>query len=237
MAANLRAQQRVAAKIRARSNKPTSTSSSNPYVDEDLATAQRQYCPKKNLQYEQYYNVKKASDNDKNYKHVWSDSDSSEAEEITPAPSDSGDRLLRGNEANTEMLVAKYVRDHESELALDIPECIGTLCFAFSYEPTNVVFAEWDDRIAHYVTASNGGKMVNINSRTVFIFSDDGYSSGHHVWHVKCHRVYNCQALGITEHKNTKYRYGDNIFDVSLTQQLGTLFDYCAIPKMYTNCS
>ena len=63
---------------------------------------------------------------------------------------------------------------------------------------------------------------MDISSRTVMIFSEDGYDSGHHVWHMKCHHVYNCQALGIAENKNVKYRYGDNIFDVALNDQLGT---------------
>jgi len=58
------------------------------------------------------------------------------------------------------------------------------------------------------------------------MFSKDGYSSGHHIWHVKCHRVYNCQALGICEYPNAKYRYGDNIFDVALNDQLGDRYIY-----------
>jgi len=200
----------------------------NPYIGPDLTKARRIYCREKNKQFEKKHAVAKKKDNDRNYKKVWRElSDEEEEESITDDSTDPAvDRSLRGNLENTEKLVAKYVRDREDELAVDIPGCIESLCFQFSYEPTNVVFNEWDDRISQYVVPSNKGKMVNITSRTVFLFSEEGYNSGHHIWHVKLHRVYNCQALGITEHKNSKYRYGDNIFDVALNQQLGDRYIY-----------
>merc|ERR1719203_49182 len=68
--------------------------------------------------------------------------------------------------------------------------------------------------------------MISISSRTVFIFSSDGYDCGRHIWHTKCHSAYNCQSLGIAEHKDVKYRYGDNIFDKSLDEQLGDRYIY-----------
>lgn len=112
-------------------------------------------------EYEEQHCVKQqqkedANDNDKNYKNVWSDSsyNSEEEEEET-----NNDRLLIGNEANTEKLVTKYVRDHETSLALAIPNCIHSLCFAFSYDPTDVKFEEWDDRISPYISVSNEGKL------------------------------------------------------------------------------
>merc|ERR1712087_783212 len=42
----------------------------------------------------------------------------------------------------------------------------------------------------------------------------------------KCHQVYNCQAVGICEHQNCQYRFGDNIFDVALNDQLGDRYIY-----------
>eukprot|EP01083_Nonionella_stella_P196798 723905_1 len=213
------------------------TPASNPYVDTNLAQAQQQYCPQKNKQFETMHTVikktrHKKKDNDRNYRHVWFDADSSEEENSyssaaeEPEGPEIQDRLLRGNEENTEKLVTKFVRDQQNELQLRIPECIGSICFQFSYEPTNITFNDYDDRISHYVSISNEGKMVNVSARTIFIFSKDGYNSGHHIWHIKCHRVHNCQALGICEHKNAKYRYGDNIFDVALNDQLGDRYIY-----------
>ena len=194
----------------------------NPYIDTALKTAQTTFNPTKNKEFETLHCIVKEHGDDgvPLYKHVLSDS---EDEDSAATDGVDGDRKLKGHLENTERLVTKYIRDQQGSLDLAIPDCIGSLCFQFSYEATNVTFAEWDDHINHYVSVSDDRKVVNISSRTVMIFSEDGYDSGHHVFHVKCHQVYNCQAVGIAEHNCKKYRYGDNIFDVALNDQLGTL--------------
>eukprot|EP01084_Bolivina_argentea_P291945 501824_1 len=186
----------------------------NPYMDLNLVIAREEFCPTRNRQFEDMHHVV-------HREHASDSSDSIESNDPAPA-----DRKLRGHEANTAKLVSKYVRDHEDELELSIPQCIGTLCFEFSYEPTNITFDAYDPRISQYINVSQGGKAVDMSARTIFIFSKDGYDLGHHMWHIKCHRVYNCQALGIAEHKDPKYRYGENIFDVTLNEQLGDRYVY-----------
>jgi len=132
------------------------------------------------------------------------------------------DRLLPGNAANTQKLVAKYVRDDENDLVLDIPFCIQSLLFAFTYNATNVKFAQWEDEISKFVSVSNGGKLVKISSRTVCIFSSVGYSTGSHIWHIQSHNKNNCLILGIAEHKKPECQSGANIYDdTALHNELG----------------
>eukprot|EP00484_Ammonia_sp_Unknown_P000995 CAMPEP_0197020836 /NCGR_PEP_ID=MMETSP1384-20130603/1711_1 /TAXON_ID=29189 /ORGANISM="Ammonia sp." /LENGTH=422 /DNA_ID=CAMNT_0042448539 /DNA_START=19 /DNA_END=1287 /DNA_ORIENTATION=+ len=229
----------------------TAVATNNPYITADLVHAQQQYNPSNNSEFETMHNVvngtktsnkakkktkkvkkqKKSNlrNNDINYRRsIWYySSDDSSYEEVTDNDSDQeADRELLGHADNTEKLVSKYLRDHKQALQVDIPGCINILCFQFCFVATNVVFAEYDNRVRHSVDISQGGKMISMQSRTIFVFSKDGYSSGHHLWHVKCHRVYNCQAVGICEHKNPQYRYGDNIFDVALNEQLGDRYVY-----------
>lgn len=210
-----------------------SESTDNPYVDQGLKTAQTTFSPAKNHEFETLHCIVKTHANpaDPSYVTLLSESEEDDAGNVNP---ESVDRKLRGNEENTEKLVTKYIRDQQGSFKMNIPDCIGSLCFQFSYENTNVTFAEWDDHINHHVSVSKEGKMVDISSRTVMIFSEDGYDSGHHVWHMKCHHVYNCQALGITEHKNVKYRYGDNIFDVALNDQLGIVLTLHSLSMQFT---
>eukprot|EP01084_Bolivina_argentea_P093594 168317_1 len=156
-------------------------------------------------------------------KYVWYHPQSNSFQETTESTQD---RILPGNKDNTEKLITKYIRDQEYELHLSIPDCINAICFHCFYEPTNIIFSDYDPRVSHYVSISKKGKMVNILSRTIFLFSCDGYDYGYHIWHIKCHRVHTCQALGICEYKNNTYRYGDNIFDISLNEQLGDRYIY-----------
>lgn len=113
------------------------------------------------------------------------------------------------------------MRGYEELYEIQIPHCINYLCFQYFYESTNVIFDHYDRRNSFYVSIKNGGKKLRISSNTIFVFSDVGYSSGYHVWHVKIENVFNCQALGITEKKDATYRYGYNVFDSELNSQLG----------------
>eukprot|EP00485_Elphidium_margaritaceum_P018757 CAMPEP_0202730028 /NCGR_PEP_ID=MMETSP1385-20130828/186433_1 /ASSEMBLY_ACC=CAM_ASM_000861 /TAXON_ID=933848 /ORGANISM="Elphidium margaritaceum" /LENGTH=428 /DNA_ID=CAMNT_0049396301 /DNA_START=59 /DNA_END=1346 /DNA_ORIENTATION=- len=217
----------------------------NPYISNELLAAQQEYDPDSNEEFENKQQERHAAlkkrlaekqaqrkarllrrhqDNNRNYRNVWNSWMSSDEDETTrpTQPVWQGPvRQLKGNEDNTEKLVTSFLRAFRIVFKRDIPRCVNLICFQFLFEPTNVVFKHFDEKIRHYVEINDGGKLVRISSKTAFLFSDDGYRSGHHVWHVKCHQVYNCQALGICEYRNPRYQYGDNIFDVSLNQQLG----------------
>lgn len=209
------------------------SSATNPYIDAQLQASASSFSPGQNKAFESLHCVVKAhqqEDATTNYSNVLSssDSESDDGESVlfSPRKDEALDRKLRGDEENTQKLVTKYMRDEEEALGMAIPGCIGQLCYAFFCIPTDVLFNEWDNRISHYLTVSESGKRVKVASRTVCIFSEDGYDHGHHVWHMKCHAVYNCQAIGVTEYKNCQYRFGDNIFDVALNDQLGDRYIY-----------
>ena len=174
----------------------------DPVASENSFQAQQQNDPTTNSHIESLHTVikkkkkKKKFDNDRNYRHVWSDdsdpsdssdSSDSDADETEEEKEANGDRELRGNFDNTDKLVTKYLRDEKERLKLFLPEFIKILCFNFLFIPTDVIFHLYDPRVEPYVDITNEGKLAKISSRTVCIFSKDGYSSGHHIWHVKCH--------------------------------------------------
>ena len=135
-------------------------------------------------------------------------------------------KQTRGNEENAEMLISNVIRRYEGLYDLRIPHCINYLCLLYFYENTNVIFDHFDGRNSFYVSIKHKGKKLKVSSNTIFVFSDVGYDSGFHSWHVKLHNVFNCQALGIAEKKDATYRYGYNVFDSELNQQLGDRYIY-----------
>eukprot|EP01084_Bolivina_argentea_P230590 389017_1 len=137
-----------------------------------------------------------------------------------------GNKVTRGNEDNAEMLISYILRQDEGIYDIQIPRCINYLCLLYFYENTNVIFYDYDHCNSWNVDIRENGKKVRVSSNTIFIFSDVGYESGYHSWSVKLHNVYNCQALGITEHNDATYRYGYNIFDSELNKQLGDRYIY-----------
>mmetsp|Transcript_70890 Transcript_70890/g.112645 ORF Transcript_70890/g.112645 Transcript_70890/m.112645 type:complete len:294 (-) Transcript_70890:138-1019(-) len=132
----------------------------------------------------------------------------------------------RGNEENAEMLVSSYLHEEEEELDIHIPSCIHYLCLQYFFVPTNVIFHHYDRTNSWNVDISNDGKRLRVSNNTIFVFSETGYCSGIHSWSVKLLNCYNCQALGIAEHKDATYRYGYNIFDAELNRQLGDRYVY-----------
>ena len=135
-------------------------------------------------------------------------------------------KQTRGNEENAEMLISNMIRRYEGLYDIRIPHCINYLCLLYFYENTNVIFDHFDGRNSFYVSIKHKGKKLKVSSNTIFVFSDVGYDSGFHSWHVKLHNVFNCQALGIAEKKDATYRYGYNVFDSELNQQLGDRYIY-----------
>ena len=138
----------------------------------------------------------------------------------------SSNYITRGNEENAEMLITFLLREFEGSLDIHIPKCINYICLKYYYEATNVIFKDYDHCNSWNVTITDHGKKMKISSNTIFVFSDIGYSSGYHCWSVKLLNIYNCQALGITEFANPTYRYGYNIFDSDLNEQLGDRYIY-----------
>lgn len=137
-----------------------------------------------------------------------------------------GNYVTRGNEENAELLIAYMLREYEEELDMEIPKCINYVCLRYYFEDTNVIFHDFDQLNSRHVNITEKGKKLQIKSNTVFVFSDTGYSSGYHCWSVRLLNIYNCQALGITERNNARYRHGYNIFDPDLNQQLGDRYIY-----------